>query len=54
MQRATPGTWDPTAPWLLVVAVVVIVIGLKPGPAAVESCTLLLAGASQAYRSLAR
>lgn len=54
MQSAPPVPWSAAAPWVLVVAVIVIVIGMRPDPATVGSCSALLLGAAEAYRRLSR
>ncbi|MCI0386223.1 hypothetical protein [Streptomyces sp. CNQ085] len=52
MQSDLPAPWTAAAPWVLVVAVIVIVIGMRPDPATVASCGTLLLGAAEAYRRL--
>ncbi len=54
MQPALPVPRTAAAPWVLVVAVIVIVIGMRPDPATVGSCSVLLLGATEAYRRLSR
>ncbi|MFG2430450.1 hypothetical protein [Streptomyces sp. NPDC048590] len=51
---STSTSWASSAPWVLVIAVIVIVITLRPAPSTVGSCLLLLTGAGKAYRSFAR
>ncbi|QNP67982.1 hypothetical protein [Streptomyces genisteinicus] len=52
MQAALPLSWNTTAPWLLVVTIIVIVISLQPDSATIGSCTALLLGAAEAQRRL--
>lgn len=52
MQSDLSVPWTAAAPWVLVVAVIVIVIGMRPDPATVGSCSALLLGAAEAYRRL--
>jgi hypothetical protein len=54
MQSDVPVPRAAAAPWVLVVAVIVIVLGARPDPAMVGSCSALLLGAAEAYRRLAR
>jgi hypothetical protein len=54
MQAESSVPWSAAAPWVLVVAVVVIVIGLRPSPATVGSCSALLLGVAEAYRRLSQ
>lgn len=54
MQSALPVPWTAAAPWGLVVAVIMIVIGKRPDPATVGSCSALLLGAAETYRRLSR
>ena len=54
MQHSMPVPWAVAAPWVLVVAIIVIVIGMKPDPATVGSCSALLLGAAEAHRRLSR
>ncbi|PWI04595.1 hypothetical protein DIZ27_44390 [Streptomyces sp. NWU339] len=54
MQSGLPVPWTAAAPWVLVVAVIVIVIGMRPDPATVGSCSALLLGTAEAYRRLSR
>jgi hypothetical protein len=50
-----PAPWASSAPWLLVVVtIIVIVIGMRPDPATVWSCLLVLTGAAKAYRKFSR
>ncbi|RPK32327.1 hypothetical protein EES39_38990 [Streptomyces sp. ADI92-24] len=51
---AAPASWASSAPWVLVIAIIVIVVGMRPDPATTGSCLLLLAGAGKAYRGLSR
>lgn len=52
MQSDLSVPWTAAAAWVLVVAVIVIVIGMRPDPATVGSCSALLLGAAEAYRRL--
>lgn len=54
MQHSMPVPWAVTAPWVLVVAIIMIVIGMKPDPATVGSCSALLLAAAEAHRRLSR
>lgn len=54
MRSAVPVPWTAAAPAVLVVAVIVIVIGLRPDAATVGSCTALLLGVAEAHRRLSR
>ncbi len=54
MQPSLPAPWTAAGPWVLVVAVIVIVIGMRPDPVTVGSCSALLLGAAEAHRRLAR
>lgn len=54
MQQTLPAPWASSGPWLLVVAIIVIVIGVRPDPAIVWSCLLLLAGVGKEYRKFPR
>lgn len=52
MRSAVPAPWTAATPAVLVVAVIVIVIGLRPDAATVGSCTALLLGVAEAHRRL--
>lgn len=49
-----PASWASPAPWVLVIAIIVIVVSMRPDPATIGSCLLLLAGAGKAYRGFSR
>lgn len=51
---AAPPSWALPAPWVLVITIIVIVVGMRPDPVTTGSCLLLLAGAAKAYHSFAR
>ena len=51
---ATAASWASPAPWVLVIAIIVIVVGMRPDPASIGSCLLLLAWAGKAYRGFSR
>lgn len=50
----TPASWASSAPWVVVIAIIVIVVSLRPDPATIGSCLLLLAGAGKAYRGFSQ
>jgi hypothetical protein len=54
MQSTLPVPWTAAAPWVLVVTVIVLVVGMRPDPATVGSCSALLLGAAEAYRRFSR
>lgn len=54
MQQTSPAPWASSGPWLLVVTIIVIVIGVRPDPATVWPCLLLLAGVGKEYRRFSR
>ncbi|MFB8085979.1 hypothetical protein [Streptomyces sp. NPDC055992] len=49
-----PASWASPSPWVLVIAIIVIVVTTRPDPATIGSCLLLLAGAGKAYRSFSQ
>ncbi|MFD9435729.1 MULTISPECIES: hypothetical protein [unclassified Streptomyces] len=51
-QSALPTPWSQTAPWALVITVIIIVIGLRPDAATVGACGTLLLAAAEAHRRL--
>ncbi|MCX5172686.1 hypothetical protein OG616_32295 [Streptomyces antibioticus] len=53
-QPALPNPWIHTAPWGFVIAVIVIVIGLRPDPGTVTACGTMLLAAAEAHRRLAK
>ncbi|MFD0422418.1 hypothetical protein [Streptomyces parvus] len=52
--QTAPSPWASPAPWVLVIAIIVIAVSLRPDPATTGSCLLLLAGAGKAYQSFSR
>ncbi|MEV2263029.1 hypothetical protein [Streptomyces anulatus] len=56
MNRAPTASvsWASPAPWVLVIAIIVIVVSMRPDPATTGSCLLLLAGAGKAYHGFSR
>jgi hypothetical protein len=51
-QSALPTPWSQTAPWALVITIIIIVIGLRPDAATVGACGTLLLAAAEAHRRL--
>ncbi|MER5582271.1 hypothetical protein ACFW91_25685 [Streptomyces asoensis] len=51
-QSVLPTPWSQTGPWSLVIAVIVVVIVLRPDAATVGACGTLLLAAAEAYRRL--
>ncbi|MGW0631276.1 hypothetical protein [Streptomyces sp. NPDC002758] len=51
-QTVLPNPWARAAPWAVVIAVIIVVIGLQPDPATVAACGTLLLAAAEAYRRL--
>ncbi|WP_256107742.1 hypothetical protein [Streptomyces sp. ODS05-4] len=54
MQLDRPVPWTAAAPWALVIAVIVIVIGMRPDPATAGTCSALLLAAAEAHRRLSQ
>ncbi len=49
-----PAPWASPAPWMLVIAIIVVVVIMRPDPATIGSCLLLLAGAGKACRGFSQ
>ncbi|MER6695198.1 hypothetical protein [Streptomyces minutiscleroticus] len=47
-----PAPWSQGAAWAVVIAVIIIVIGLRPDPATVGACGTMLLIVAETYRRL--